>query len=266
MNNGIDVDSDPPTKSSALSYEEEQEKEFRLRKVAETTNNTRPQGGNSEASSIQIKHGSHVPIDRTHGQAPCDDDNNVINIQPSYNPNVPMESELWSGNFHPISLHGSIEQIASDTKSIKDSLNFMARYISNKMVNPKTANDLKDFDGIGNAVWNFLSLVYQSGWDSLHTDNKSKTLREKISSKFTPRIAPSSTQKSNKPAPKPVPASIDKAPPPPPLLAKMAKEVNTISKYFQNRNSMNNNKSKDESKTTKSYTQASKPLPTWLKF
>ena len=170
-----------------------------------------------------------------------------------------MEPKLWSGNFYPISLHGSIEQIASDTKSIKDSLNFMAKYISNKKVNLKTANDLKDFDDIGDAVWNFLSLVYQSGWDSLHTDNKSKTLREKISSKFTPRIAPSSTQKSNKPASKPVPASIDKASPPPPLPAKMAKEVNTISKYFQNRNSMNNNKSKDESKTTKSYAQVSKP-------
>ena len=78
-------------------------------------------------------------------------------------------------------------------KSIKDSLNFMARYITNKKVNPKTANDLKDFDGIGDTVWNFISSVYQSGWDSLYTDNKLKTLREKISSKFTPRIIPSPT-------------------------------------------------------------------------
>ena len=52
MNNGMDVDSDPPTESSALSYEEEQEKELHLKKVAKTTNNTRLQGGNSKASSI----------------------------------------------------------------------------------------------------------------------------------------------------------------------------------------------------------------------
>jgi len=45
-------------------------------------------------------------------------------------------------------------------KSIKDLLNFMVRYITNKKVNLKTANDLKDFDGIGNVVWNFISLVY----------------------------------------------------------------------------------------------------------
>ena len=38
----MDIDSDPPTESPVLSYEEEQEKKLRLRKVAETTNNTRP--------------------------------------------------------------------------------------------------------------------------------------------------------------------------------------------------------------------------------
>ena len=129
----------------------------------------------------------------------------------------------------------------------------MAKYISNKKVNLKSANDLKDFDGIGDVVWNFLSLVYQSSWDFLYTENKSKTLREKILAKFTPRIAPSATQKSNKSGPKPVPASIDKVPLPPPLSAKTAKEVNVISKYFQNKNTKNNNKSKDKSKMTKSY-------------
>ena len=258
MNNGMDIDSDPPTDSLALSYEEEQEKELRLRKAAETTNNTRPQGGTNEASPIQVNHGGHVPNDRAQGQAPGDDDDNVINIHLPYDPNVPMEPDLWSGNFHPISLHGSIEQIASDTKNIKDSLNFMARYILNKKVNPKTANDFKELDGIGDAVWNFISSVYQSSWDSLYTDNKSKTLREKISAKFTPRIAPSPNTKSNKTAPKPVPASIVKFPPQPPLPAKTAKEVNIISKYFQNKNP-SNDKSKDGPKLNKSYAQASKP-------
>jgi len=56
---------------------------------------------------------------------------------------------------------------------------------------------------------------------------------------------------------KPVPASIDKVLPPPPLPAKMAKEVNTISKYFKN-NKPSNDKSKDRSKPSKSYAQVSK--------
>jgi len=60
------------------------------------------------------------------------EDNTVINIQLLYNSNTLIEPELWDGNFYPISLHGFIEHIVLDFKNIRDSLNFMARYISNK--------------------------------------------------------------------------------------------------------------------------------------
>jgi len=163
-NNGIDIDPGPLTDSPAPSHKTKQEKALCLRKVAETLNNTRPQKGNNETTSIQLECAGHdTPNEPTPcATAPSDDDDNVINIQLPYDPNTPTEPELWSGNFHLISLHGSIEHIASDTKYIKDSLNFMAKYISNKKVNPKTANNLKDFDGIGDSVWNFISVVYQS--------------------------------------------------------------------------------------------------------
>ena len=133
----------------------------------------------------------------------------------------------------------------------------MAKYISNKKVNPKTANDLKDLDGIGDSVWNFISSVYQAGWDSLYTDNKLWTLRKKISSKFTPRIASSSAQKSNKNIPKPTSVSIERVPPPPLLPSKTAKEVNVISKYFQNKKPLNDT-NKVALKNDKLYAQISK--------
>jgi len=63
-----------------------------------------------------------------------------------------MEPDLWSGNFHSISFHRSIKQIASDTKNIKDLLNFIVKYILNKKVNPKTTNDFKNFEDIGDVV------------------------------------------------------------------------------------------------------------------
>ena len=72
------------------------------------------------------------------------------------------ELELWDSNFHPISLHGSIKHIASDTKNIKDTLNFMTRYISNKQVDSSKSNDLEDFNSIGEVIWNFISSVYQA--------------------------------------------------------------------------------------------------------
>jgi len=256
MNNSMDIDFDPPVESPALFYEDEWEKEIHLRKAAETTNNTRPQGGNNEASSIQVNHGGHVPTDRTCSQAPCNVDDNIFNIQLPYDLNAPMEPNLWSGDFHSISLHSSVKQITSDMKNIKQSLNFMARYISNKNVNLKSSNDLNDFDGIGDAVWNFLSSIYQSSWDFLYTDNRSKTLREKILSKLTPRVVPSPTHKSTK---NPNPVTINKVPPLPFLLAKTKKEFNVISKYFLSNEPMIENKVQGNfNNSGKSYTQATK--------
>jgi len=109
----------------------------------------------------------------------------------------------------------------------------MTRYISNKKVNPSKSNNLSDFDGIGDSIWNFISSVYQTNWDSFYTDNKATTLRVKISSKFTLRIAPN-TNKSNKDTTKHVLVTIEKVLLSLSLLAKSKKEANVISKYFQN--------------------------------
>jgi len=87
-----------------------------------------------------------------HGSTSYNDESVFINIQFPYDLNAPTDPKIWNGGFHPISLHSSIEHIASDTKSIKDSLKFMAKYISNKQVEPAKANDLKDFNGIGDVV------------------------------------------------------------------------------------------------------------------
>ena len=38
----------------------------------------------------------------------------------------------------------------------------MAKYISNKQTKLSKANDLIDFNGIGDAVWNFISSIYKS--------------------------------------------------------------------------------------------------------
>jgi len=93
----------------------------------------------------------------------------------------------------------------------------MAKYIFNKQVEPAKANDLKDFDSIGNVVWNFISSIYESNWDTLHTDNKFNILRRKIAAKFTPKIQ-SALQRPSKESVKSTPASIERIPPP--ILAK----------------------------------------------
>ena len=172
--------------------------------------------------------------------------------------NSPTKPDFWSGNFHPISLYGSIEQIVLDTKSIKDSLNFMARYIANKKVNSSKTNGLSDFDSIGDSIWNFISSIYQANWDLLYTDNKTMILRTKISSKFSSRIA-LHTNKNNKETTKPVPVTIDKIPLLPPLPVKSKREVNIITKYFQNNKpSAKAKKPTETKKPAMSYAQAIK--------
>jgi len=98
----------------------------------------------------------------THVQTTHHADDMVINIQLLYNPSAPIKPKLWNGSFHSISLHSSMEHLMLDLKNIKDFLNFMAKYISNKHVDSSKSNDLEDFHSMGKAVWNFISSVYQT--------------------------------------------------------------------------------------------------------
>ena len=182
----------------------------------------------------------------------------AINIQLPYDSQAPAKPELWSGKIHSISLHGSIEYFTSDSKNIKVSLNFLAKYIKNKQVNSGKVNKLIDFDGMGDAIWNFISLVYKAKWDALFTDQKSNILRAKISLKFTPRLNPPNNV-NKKEITKPIPVTINKVPPLLPLPAKTKKEVNVISKYFHPRKStVENNVQGNNTNSGKSYAQASK--------
>ena len=126
----------------------------------------------------------------------------------------------------------------------------MAKYITSKQLELLKANDVIDFVGIGDAVWNFISSIYESNWDALHTDNKSNTLRRKIAAKFTPKTQ-TAPKKPTKETSKSTPASIEKIPPLIP--AKSQKEINVISKYFKNKQMEITNPG-----NSKSYAQASK--------
>ena len=249
-NNKMDINEDSNS-SSELSYKTCQEKELWLGKVTENNTNTRPPYVNLNVSAPAQRVSGNNPISPpSQGSTMHNDENAFINIQLLYDPDTLTNPEIWNGSFHPISLHGSIEHIASNTKNIKDSLKFMAKYISNKQIESSKTNNLMDFNGIDDGVWNFIFSIYKSNWDTLHTNNKSNTLRRKIAAKFTPKIQPA-PKKHTKETTKSTLASIEKIPPPIP--AKLQKEINVISKYFKNKQTETRNP-----ENSKMYAQASK--------
>ena len=239
-NNAMNIDVDMDNNSPALSYKTLQEKAIQVSEAADPQTNMMSQHGNPNISNLnpQCVLNDQMAPNPTCVQTTHHADDTVINIQLPYDPSAPMEPKLWNGSFHPISLHSSMEHLVLDSKNIQDSLNFMAKYISNKQVDSSKSNNLEDFHGIDKAVWNFISSVYQANWDSLYANKQSNSLRKKIVAKFTLKIQPATNK--NKIIDKPTSANIKRIPPPIPT--KFQEEVNQISKYFKNIKLANNTK------------------------
>jgi len=131
-NNNMDIDKDDNS-CPELFYKTPQEKEHQLGKVTKNNSNNRSSRGNLNVDALtQRVSNNNLILPPLQGTSVNNDENMFINIQLPYDLNAPTDPEIWNGSFHPISLHSSIEHIASDVKNIKDSLKFMAKYISNK--------------------------------------------------------------------------------------------------------------------------------------
>jgi len=97
--------------------------------------------------------------------------------------------------------------------------------------------------GIGKALWKFINAVYKSQWDILFVENNT-IFRSKVKAIFNSQTRKSPLLSNNKDTAKPTFV----LPIPPPISAKLSKEVKEISKYFK----------KIENPTSKkSYVQAS---------
>ena len=155
--------------------------------------------------------------------------NNVVNIQLNYDINQALDPESQDGKFHAILLHSSMEHLVSDIKNIKDSLSRMCKYILGKSINDDKANNIKNLEGVGKVAWEFISTIYEAHQNSLFVDNSKTSFRNKVKSKFNSQVIQTLVNKKGKEIVKPTFIS----PLSPPILAKLPKEVNEISKYFK---------------------------------
>jgi len=97
-----------PVDSFQLSYITNNNQEIQSSRAAKLSTNMGPQHINNE----ELSHSNYM-------------DNNVFNIQLNYDIDQARDSDSWNGNFQAISLHRSLEHLASDIKNIKKSLTRM---------------------------------------------------------------------------------------------------------------------------------------------
>jgi len=63
----------------------------------------------------------------------------------------------------------------------------MRKYIMSKSINEGNTNNIKDLEGIGKVIWEFILAFYDAHWDSLYVDDSKILFRNKVKSKFNPQ-------------------------------------------------------------------------------
>ena len=122
-----------------------------------------------------------------------------------------------------------MEHLASDVKNIKDSLIRIHKYILDKAIDSSKTNSVKNLEGVGKAAWKFILSFYKACWDNLIVDNSKILFRNKVKSKLSPQIVKTPVNIKGKEFVKPTYVS----PLLPPILVKLPKKINEVSKYFK---------------------------------
>jgi len=91
------------------------------------------------------------------------------------------------------------------------------------------ANSIANLKSIDEAAWNFISSIYEVGWNELIADNENFSFRHKMKMQFNLSSNSINISKKDKDVAKV--ASISNLSPL--ILAKSPKEINIISKYFK---------------------------------
>ena len=114
----------------------------------------------------------------------------------------------------------------------------MEKYILGKGIDGSKANNIKDFEGLGKTVWGFISALYTSQWDNLIVNGTNRFFRNNVKSKFSPQaIKKTAKPKKSNTAHSPYVSSLPSL-----ILAKLAKEINEILKYFKKQQPVTNRK------------------------
>jgi len=108
-----DIEIWEPIDSSQLSYKEETKVGELARKAIDKDFTSTKQYVCNEVSALK-KTPKPYSKGRTIDKSTSSSSESIINIQLIYNLDQSTEPDIWNGNFHSVSLHKSMEHIASD--------------------------------------------------------------------------------------------------------------------------------------------------------
>ena len=100
-----------------------------------------------------------------------------------YSTNVPADPNLWDGNFSAISLFGTNEFLQSDVRNMACSLQHMACFLKQRSLEGRDGNNIPQLELFGESAWDFISAIFESGWDQLHS-SENTSIRNNISTHF----------------------------------------------------------------------------------
>ena len=106
----------------------------------------------------------------------------------AYNINQPMESNAWDSEAYSISIFGFMEFLEIDAKNIYTLLLHMENYIRLRKIKLGLINDIFQLKDFGEAIWNFISSIYKSIWNTINADINNNSFRSRVTNKFTPRV------------------------------------------------------------------------------
>jgi len=140
-----------------------------------------------------------------------------------------MESNAWDSETYSISIFGSMEFLEINAKNMYTLLLHIENYIRLRKIKLGLINDIFQLKYFGEAIWNFISSIYKSSWDTINADINNNSFRNRVTNKFTPRVSKTKSL-SNSSSSTNKKAEVFRLSPPIPICP--SKEVLEKSKFF----------------------------------
>jgi len=95
----------------------------------------------------------------------------------------PPDPQLWDSNFCSASIFEMNKYLEGNAKKITCSLHRITSFVRQWKLEDKIANNISQITKFGFVAWDFLTAIYESGWDKLAV-SKDKSFRQTVSLQF----------------------------------------------------------------------------------